>query len=206
MDLTTQQNDALTELINIGFGRAASALSDLSGFRVSLEVPRITMHAVEQIGPLIGRLVTGEVASVNQVFNGAIAGNALLMLDEKSATMLSRLLSEDSAVTGGFDASGQEIIIEVGNILLNACLSVFGDLLQVRVSFAVPRLQVAGIGSILKTLLSESEELHHGMVIHTHFHLQACHLTGYLIIILGISSFERMLQELQNWEKRQISC
>ncbi|MFZ2617001.1 MAG: chemotaxis protein CheC, partial [Anaerolineae bacterium] len=31
MNLTAQQEDALVELINIGFGRAAAALSELTG-------------------------------------------------------------------------------------------------------------------------------------------------------------------------------
>ena len=43
VDLTAVQQDALVELINIGFGRAAAALSKLTGHRVQLEVPEITM-------------------------------------------------------------------------------------------------------------------------------------------------------------------
>ena len=35
MELTLEQQDALTELINIGYGRAAGALSDLTGYRTS---------------------------------------------------------------------------------------------------------------------------------------------------------------------------
>jgi chemotaxis protein CheC len=38
MNLTAVQEDALTEVINIGFGRAAASLSKLTGQRVQLEV------------------------------------------------------------------------------------------------------------------------------------------------------------------------
>jgi chemotaxis protein CheC len=203
MELTLTQKDALTELINIGYGRAAGALSELTGYRVTLEVPRITMHKIDQIGHLLERLIEGEVASVNQVFSGNISGNALLMLDEKAARALARLLSDDETLNNSFDSTGREIITEVGNILLNACLGVFGNLLQVQVTFSVPRLQVADIGGILKTITVESEELQYGLMIHTRFQLRASNVTGYLIIVLGITSLDRMLHELDNWELRQ---
>jgi chemotaxis protein CheC len=205
MELTVAQKDALTELINIGYGRAASALSELTGFRVTLEVPRISVHTIEAVGPLLARIVDGEVASVNQVFNGPISGNALLMLDEHAARVLSRLLSDDDSLLGSFDAAGREIITEVGNILLNACLGVFGNLLQVQVTFAVPRLQVADVGSVMQSVTVDAQELRYGLMIHTRFHLRASNVTGYLVIVLGITSLDRMLRELENWESRQIS-
>lgn len=203
MELTLPQKDALTELINIGYGRAAGALSELTGFRVTLQVPKITMHRIDQIGNLLAHLIEGEVASVNQVFSGPIAGNALLMLDKQAAQALTRLLCDDNSLTNSFESAEQEIITEVGNILLNACLGVFGNLLQVHVTFSVPRLQVSDVGGVLRSITVESDELQYGLMIHTRFQLRASNLTGYLVIVLGITSFDRMRRELDNWELRQ---
>jgi chemotaxis protein CheC len=203
MKLTAPQTDALTELINIGYGRAAGALSELTGYRINLEVPKIAMHPIEEIAPLLDRLVHGEVASVNQVFSGPISGNALLLLDEKAARVLSELLTDEQSVSNEFDAGAREIITEVGNILLNACLGVFGNLLQVQVSFAVPRLRVDTIDSVLQSITVQQEELSYGLMIHTQFHLRASNVSGYMVIILGITSLDRMLQELEKWEQRQ---
>ncbi len=116
---------------------------------------------------------------------------------------LSRLLSDDDSLLGSFDANGREIITEVGNILLNACLGVFGNLLKVQVTFAVPRLQVAGVGKVLQSIIVQEEELQYGLMIHTRFHLRASDVAGYLIIVLGITSLDKMLRELNNWEIRQ---
>jgi chemotaxis protein CheC len=203
MELTYTQKDALTELINIGYGRAAGALSELTGYRITLEVPKLALHPIVDIGPLIGRVVSGEVASVHQVFNGPISGNALLLLDERSARMLSELLTDETPKAGDFDAGSREIITEVGNILLNACLGVFGNLLQVQVSFAVPRLRVEGVDAVLKSITVANEELAYALMIHTRFRLRASNVTGYLVIILGITSLDRMLVELEKWEQRQ---
>jgi chemotaxis protein CheC len=205
MELTYVQKDALTELINIGYGRAAGALSELTGYRINLEVPRVGMYPIEEVGVQLGRLVEGEVASVNQVFSGPLAGSALLLLDEKAAIMLSELLTDDVSPSHSFDSGAREIITEVGNILLNALLGVFGNLLQVQISFAVPRLRVDTIDSVMQSIIVREEELRYALMIHTRFRLRASNVTGYLIIILGITSLDRMLVELEKWEERQKS-
>ena len=203
MELSYAQKDALTELINIGYGRAAGALSELTGYRITLEVPRVAMHTIDEIGLHLARMVEGEVASVTQVFSGPLAGNALLLLDEKAAIMLSELLTDDVSPAHAFDSGAREIITEVGNILLNALLGVFGNLLQVQVSFAVPRLRVDSIESVLQSIIVQEEELRYALLIHTRFRLRASDVSGYLIIILGITSLDRMLVELEKWEQRQ---
>ena len=207
MELTLPQKDALTELINIGYGRAAGALSELTGYRITLEVPNVSMHEISEIAPLLEDVVTGEVASVNQMFSGPISGTAMLLLDERSALMLTHLLGDErNAPRGDLDASAREIITEVGNILLNACLGVFGNLLHVHVSFAVPRLHVESVQHVLESVNVEADEkLRYGLMIHTRFRLRASNVTGYLVIILGITSLDRMLRELENWENRQIT-
>ena len=205
MELTYTQKDALTELINIGYGRAAGALSELTGYRISLEVPRVGMHPIDEISRQLGRLISGEVASVTQVFSGPLSGNALLLLDERAAIMLSELLTDDVSPSGAFDSGAREIITEVGNILLNALLGVFGNLLQVQVTFTVPRLRVDVVESVLQSITVQDEELRYALMIHTRFHLRASNVTGYLIMILGITSLDRMLTELDRWEQRQKS-
>lgn len=206
MELSAQHADALTELINIGYGRAAAALSELTGYRISLEVPELVMHPIEELAPILVRALPGKVASVNQAFSGHIAGNALMMLDEKSALLLSQLMLDERSAPAELDASAREIITEIGNILLNACLGVFGNLLQVPVSFAVPRLLVEPITHVLDTIHTDkAEKLRYALMIHTRFQLRASNVTGYLFIVLGITSFDRMLLELNKWENRQIS-
>lgn len=206
MELNVAQKDALTELINIGYGRAAGALSELTGYRITLEVPKVAIHQVDSIAPALENLLGGSVASVNQGFSGPVMGNALLLLDEPSALVLSRLLGEGGAPALELDSNAREIITEVGNILLNACLGVFGNLLQIQVNFAVPRFQVESIPRILDLVAQQQagEKLSYGLMIHTRFHVKAGDVTGYMVIVLGIASLDRLLLELENWESRQV--
>jgi chemotaxis protein CheC len=203
MQLTASQTDALTELINIGYARAAGALSDLTGHRISLEVPRVSIHAISEMGEFLSETLSGEVASVHQVFSGSVGGNALLLLDQEAAMLLSRLLTNDPS-SQMLDASTKEVLTEVGNIVLNACLGVFGNLLQVQVTFAVPRLHVESINKVLSSITIAHEELHYALTIQTKFTLRDSNVGGYLVIILGVTSLDRLLDELERWEKRQL--
>src|SRR5690606_14304045 len=102
-----------------------------------------------------------------QAFSGPVTGNALLLLNEPSAQVLSQLLSGTPGNSPGLDSNAREIITEVGNILLNACLGVFGNLLRIQVHFAVPRLQVENVIRLLQSITSQStERLRYGLMIH----------------------------------------
>ena len=203
MELTPSQKDALTELINIGYARAAAALSELTGHRISLEVPEVAIHTIPEITDRLEHLMEGEVASVNQVFSGPINGNGILLLDREAALLLNRLLTDRPSVSG-FDGAAREVITEVGNIVLNACLGAFGNLLKIQVSFTVPALHIESVQNVLHTLTIEKQRLEYALIIHTCFHLRASNVRGYLVIILGVTSLATLLKELKKWEDREL--
>jgi chemotaxis protein CheC len=204
MELTASQKDALTELINIGYARAAAALSQLSGHRISLEVPEVAIHLISEISEKLGSSIRGEVASVNQVFSGPIAGNAILLLDREAAMMLNTLLT-DRPETPEFDGAAREVITEVGNVVLNACLGAFGNLLKVQVSFTVPSLKIESVHNILRSITISDRGLEYALIIHTRFHMRVSDVNGYLVIILGVTSLETLLHELKKWEERELT-
>jgi chemotaxis protein CheC len=203
MELTASQTDALTELINIGYARAAAALSELTGHRISLEVPEVAVHQIPEIAESLQRVVQGDVVSVNQVFSGPINGNALLLLDRGAAMLLNQLLTDRSG-RPELDGAAREVITEVGNIVLNACLGAFGNLLKVQVSFTVPSLQIESVQRVISSITVAGSELEYALIIHTRFHVRASDVSGYLVIILGVTSLETLLLELQKWEDREL--
>jgi chemotaxis protein CheC len=102
------------------------------------------------------------------------------------------------------DGAAREVITEIGNIVLNACLGAFGNLLKVQVTFTVPYLQVESVQKVLRSITVGGDELEYALVIHTRFHMRASDVSGYLVIILGVTSLETLLQELKQWEEREL--
>ena len=203
MELTATQKDALIELLNIGFGRAAASLSQLTGHRVVLEVPQLSVHAIAELETALRTVVQNEVASVHQIFSGPVAGDALLLLDYKAAGMLKELLTNEAPLPLPLDASAREVLTEVGNILLNACLGTFGNLLQVQVSFSIPHLNLESVGEILRSLLVNREGLRYALVVHAGFRLRDAEVMGYLVIVLSVASLDRLIRAVEAWEARQ---
>ena len=203
MELNAVQEDALIELLNIGFGRAAASLSQLTGHRVILEVPHVRIHPVNALPQMLGQVIQSDVASVHQIFSGPVAGDALLILDQPGAAILKELLTDEPALPLSIDASAREVITEIGNILLNACLGTFGNLLKVQVSFSVPQLNLASVTAILSTLRVGHEGVQYALVVHAGFKLREAEVRGFLVIVLSVASLDRLIRAVEEWETGQ---
>src|SRR5215211_8062547 len=122
MQLTERQNEALAEFINIAFARTAASLSELTGHRIALDVPRVGIYPVTELTARLAEFLPAELASVHQIFTGQLTGDALLLLNYDGAVMLTDLLTDEQVHSHSLDESAREVLTEVGNILLNACL------------------------------------------------------------------------------------
>ncbi|MFY9558315.1 MAG: chemotaxis protein CheC [Blastocatellia bacterium] len=203
MELSEHQKDALSELINIGFSRTAASLSELTGHRVLLDVPKVAIHPIDELSSALAQFLPAEIASVHQVFSGAVTGDALLLLSHDGALMLADLLTDEPFRSNRLDTSDREVLTEVGNILLNACLGMFGNLLQVHVTFSVPRLHLETLDALLSTLVIGREGLRYALVVYTAFRMRDSAVSGYLVIALNVASLDRLIQEAEKWEQRQ---
>jgi chemotaxis protein CheC len=202
MELTQTQRDALIELLNIGFGRAAASLSELTGHRVLLEVPQVSVHAIDELNRALRLVLDDQVASVHQIFSGPVGGDALLILNHSAAGMLKELLTNEAPLPLPIDASAREVLTEVGNILLNACLGTFGNILKVQVSFSVPHLNLDTLHEVMRSLLVNREGLRYAMVVHAGFKLRDAEVKGYLVIVLSVASLDRLIRAVEEWEQR----
>lgn len=203
MRLTERQADALSELINIAFARTGAALSELTGHRVVLNPPAVAVYRTEELRPALAKFVPGDVASIHQVFAGPVAGDALLLLNYLGAVQLTDLLTDEDKRSNYLDESAREVLTEVGNILLNACLGMFGNLLNVHVTFSVPRLHLETLDELLISITSNKTELHYALVVYTAFQIRDSSVKGFLVIVLSVESLDRLIQEVDAWEAQQ---
>lgn len=204
MNFTADQRDALTELINIAFSRAAASLSELTGNRVDLQVPEVSVHPIAALSSALTQFVSGEVATVHQIFSGPVAGDAFMVLNFDGAVQLVELMTDEQATGRHLGASAKEVIAEVGNILLNTCLGVFGNLLHVRFSFSVPRLQLEDLEAMVDSLVIGQEELRHAMIVGARFRLRGSQVTGCLVLVLGIASLDLFLRAVETWAEQSV--
>lgn len=196
MLLTERQKDAIAEVINISFSRAAKSLNELTGSRVLISVPRIELVEIANLDIALKDYIKDEVTTIHQVFNGAIEGDALLIFDKESSKNLVKILLNEEGFFNEINESMKEVIIEVGNIVLSACLSMFGNLLKVQLRFSVPKIALESLSTMLKTLEFEENEIRYALIIFMEFHLEGTDIKGFLVLIMGVTSLEKFIEEI----------
>lgn len=197
MILNENQKDALSELINIAFSRTAASFSELTGNRIILEPPKVDIVPIDELQDRLLKEINGDVATVHQIFSGHVSGDAFLLLDHQGAIKLASLVSGEDLEVDYMTPSLKEVLMEIGNILLNACLGMFGNLLQLHITFSVPKIHLESLNVMLDTLIISQQELKYALIAITQFKVRDSSIKGYLVIVLGVSSLERLLESLE---------
>ena len=199
MKLPAKQREALKELINIGYGRAAASLSTLTRERITLEVPQVDVYFLNEIVEALQQIYQEDVWSVHQIFSGPMKGQAVLVLDKMSGTTLASAILRRNESD---EQAAHEALCEAGNIVLQAALGVCGELLHVHVCFAVPNLKTESIAAMLQSAIVEKTELEYALLVRTRFRILSREVTGHMLLILGVNSFNQLLDAVAAWEKR----
>jgi chemotaxis protein CheC len=202
MLLNETQIDALKELINIAFARTGAALSQLTEQRVLLDVPDVAVYPINTIPDRLTAFKAAELTTVHQLFSGPLTGDAMLMLRSDDASRLIGLLTDQPDLSSDLDASGREVLVEVGNILLNACMGMFGNILQMHFTFAVPQLQRDSLDEVFHANVVDNKGFSHALVTCTQFHLRDTAVEGSLVIALGFASLEQVITAVAEWAAR----
>ena len=178
-------------------------MSDLTGQRIVLTAPQVELYSIDLVKEALNKMLKGEVASVQQIFSGPVSGHALLLVSREGADILTSLLIDEKTAVED-RAARREALAEVGNIVLQGSMGVCGNLMEVHVSFSVPSLALETVDDLLNSITIQERELQFALLVRTRFELLKSQVSGYLVVILGITSFSTLLDELDKWEKRQI--
>ena len=121
--------DALREVGNMGAGRAATALSQMLGRTVTMDVPAASVLPLEQLSAPLGGPEALVAATYFRV-HGDAPGRLLVVLGEASlGPVVGALLGLPSGQAPALDATAQSAIKELGNILCSAYLNALADFL-----------------------------------------------------------------------------
>jgi chemotaxis protein CheC len=142
--------DALRETANIGAGHAATALSDLSGRRVMVDVPDVAIRPIDEVSDLLGD-PTQPVAAVIVRVSGDLNGRVLQIFEGRAAVTLVRLLrgGAEPEFPAGFGSLEQSAMKEIGNVLVGTYLSALSALTGLTATMTIPAFALDMAGAIL---------------------------------------------------------
>jgi chemotaxis protein CheC len=145
--LDEEEKDILQEIMNIAFGQAAAELAEIINVFVVLNVPYIRVLKANDLPFYLKTEIKGydTICMVEQHFWGEFQGSAFLIFPAGSGKELVTIMGEgvdaqfDSVAVDGME---KETLMEVGNILIGACVGKVAELLGDRVTYSPPRIVV----------------------------------------------------------------
>lgn len=153
--LTDFEKDQLIEVVNIGAGNASTALSQLAGKGVEINVPNVFIDRVEKVPQILGEPEKIMTAVLLRLLGDA-PGIMLLMFPPESALNLAGLLTKSHKKNiKVLDEIDRSALREVGNILSGAGMTALSKFLDINILQSVPDAATDMLGSVVDTVLAE---------------------------------------------------
>ncbi len=188
--------DALAEVFNVGAGRAAASLSEIVGDEVKLSVPSVEIRRAADVDASIMALTSLKFGVVSQHFSGPFEAQALLLFTESHALEIVRDMMGSQMSIEELAEFEQEAMCELGNIILNACLSAMADMLHISLNSSLPDYKIASADDIFKSLHS-AEDQPFILVLHIDLSIEKRHSEGHLIFLLSSMSLRNLVQQIE---------
>ena len=199
--LNTDEHDVVVELMNIGIGRAANALSQMVQDEVLLSVPELQfLHPAEASDSFCAYL-PGLLAGVMQDFSGFMTGRAALLFPEDRSLELVRAILGEDMSADEISELEQETLAELGNILLNNCLATLANLLHHEIQTELPHVFNVAAPHLLSrlSLQDDTDNTSFIMLVQIEFSLRQRDLQGYLAFLIDVQSAGVFVAALRNY-------
>lgn len=197
-ELTDLERDALTEIVNIGMGRAAKNLSLLVRDQVQLSIPHTEVMSRVRVSEVLANRERVGLVAIGQDFHGVFSGQALLIFPETNSLELVRAVVEKGLAIEEIVDLEQEALAEIGNVILNGCLVVIANMLKRGLTMSLPQVIRGDSQRILLTREGTGPgEL--VLFLTIDFAVRARNIHGYLALLMDLPSLSVLRKLIQDF-------
>jgi len=194
--------DIIKEVINIGVGDAAEALSELVQSRVWIKTPDIHILDSHAAPAFIQKEIQTLGVYISQGFHGGISGETLLFYTKESCHSLIRSILGNDRVTSALTDTAVASLQEIGNILMVSCVSTISNLIEDSFSFDIPDVTIELSAGYFQNLVQNLGKLDKTIVVRNQMVVRDKAIEGYIFLLLGFSDFLVVVEKMQNKLKR----
>ena len=196
MKLTTDQLDALKELVNIGVGQAAGMLNEMIEFRIQLHIPVIKFLSPQLLQQeLVERLGAEQISAVQLDFSGSFQGTAELFFPTESAATLVAILTGEEVGSADLDSLKIGTLTEVGNIVINGVMGSISNVLEQPLRYALPSYTEDKIDHLV--LLKKLDEDTTILLAQARFEIEELQIQGDIVLFFNVGSFQALLSAIE---------
>ena len=195
-DVNNMYLDVLKEIGNIGAGNATTAIANMLGRKIDMNVPNIKLMEASKLGTAVGAEDQTIVGIFLEVQND-IEGSMMFLLDIPSARYLvNRLMMMDMPEDKPFDEMELSALKEIGNIIAGSYLSALSAMTGLVIVPSVPYIAVDMAASILSLPAIEFGQFgDNALLIQTEICADVA-INGYFILMPEQDSYEKILTSL----------
>lgn len=188
--LSDKQKDAITEIVNIGVGKGSATLSQMLDEEILLNVPYANVISFDKVLEEFKAIKVSRVHSVEMHFHGEYQGLANVILSTESANHLAAVLTGQPTDSPDLASMKDGVITEVGNIILNAVMGSFGNILAVPFEYQIPQSFEGDITDLYHNL--DKEKFSQVLICRTNFAVEDRNIEGEILIMYEIGSFNKL--------------
>ncbi|MDD4908858.1 MAG: chemotaxis protein CheC [Candidatus Omnitrophica bacterium] len=195
--LSLVQLDALREIGTIGAGRAATALADLIGTKVEIDVPQVRILPIENVSSILGD-PERMFFVLDMELLGEIRGRIFLLFSPEHAKVLSAsLLGKKSDEIRFDDEMVQSTLKESANILSGSFLTALVEMTNINIMSSVPLLAMDMIGAVLDFIFIQiAQYTQEVFFIKTDMKVTDVNLEGFFLLFPQDESLRKILSAL----------
>ncbi|AXH15275.1 chemotaxis protein CheX [Malaciobacter mytili] len=186
--LNEDEKDCLQELMNIAYGSATAAITEILDAFATLSIPKIEIIKTKELKDYLSKEVCLDSAHFvcMQQINGVIAGENLFVIDKESAYNIALKfgLEEDEITNNELS----DIILEITNILSSSTISKLAEDMHVSVSFSPPDVKI--LDTISKLDNQFIEKYQNVIIISTRLKFEDLDIDGELLILTTDKSID----------------
>lgn len=186
-DFSEEELEILQEVMNIAFGQATSDLAELIDIYVVLNVPRVRLVRAEDLPDYIQETIKDfkTTSIVAQSYWGKFKGNALLIFPLGAGRELITMLdpeSKESAPDNQLNILENETLLEIGNILIGACIGKLTEMLNDHTAYSPPRVinHDSSESSLFENIIKPN---HTAITMNTIFSFEGRDINGFLFLV-----------------------
>ena len=138
------------------------------------------------------------LGAVRQHFSGPFNADAMLLFTEDRALEIVHDMMGSQVSIDDIAEFEQEAMCELGNIILNACLSSMADMLELTLNSSLPVYSVGETNVVLQQIILEANQPIM-LVLHIDLAIEKRHSQGYLVFLLSSSSLQELLAHIDRF-------
>jgi chemotaxis protein CheC len=200
--ISDTEKDILGEIMNIAFGSATADLDKIIDIYVKLSVPNIKVAGAGELQDYLRETIVSyhEVSIIEQEFWGSFSGSGLLVFPASAAKELMTILmchGADAISCTRQATLDEEILLEIGNILIGACVGKISELLGTVVTYSPPQV-INRFITDFQTFIQSFDPFQTAVIMKTVFIFEKNDVNGLLLLLTH--------QESIGWLKKALNA